>query len=126
MLASARRLLTRDTTWFEMANATLLFVWFVVLIFPAQTFASSHAYWTMSAWASEPSWAVLALVFAAFGFLGLRDHLSCPRSIGLMGGVFFWATVGGSISMSSPVSTGGWVYLAFANLCAAAYIARRR
>lgn len=121
MLSGIRQILTRDTSWLELANATLLLVWAIVLLLPVDTFVTSQSYAAMRSWASEPVWATLASIVSGFALWGLNRRVSKPRYIGLLGGVFFWGTVGATIASSNVAATGGWVYLAFANLCALAY-----
>lgn len=126
MLPAIRHFLHRDTSWFELVNASFLFVWAIVLIVPYDTFGTSVTYEVLDAWASEPVWATLATVLGACGFWGLRLTASLPRRAALLGGVFFWGTIGVSMVFSNVISTGGWIYLVFAHLCALAYVSRWR
>jgi hypothetical protein len=126
MLSSLKEFTTRDTSWLELTNAVMLAVWAIVLILPPPAFASNPSYATMALWSSESVWALSAMFFALCGIAGLRFASSVLRSVGMLGGVFFWGTVGAAIVLASHGVTVGWVYLAFANVCAVAHVCRWR
>jgi hypothetical protein len=120
-----KQFLARDTFWLELVNAALLLVWVVVLVVPPPTFDTSPSYLLMAIWATEHTWATIAGVIAAFALWGL-GRISWARSLGLLGGVFFWGTIGVTIVFSNVGATGGWVYITLSNLCALAYVFGRR
>ena len=114
----------KSTQWLELVSSTLLAVWSFVLFCPPPTFATSPGYRTMAV-IDEFWWAVFAGTFALMGIIGLILDQHRLRAAGLMGGVFFWGTVGVCIFSANPGGTGGLVYLALAQFCAGAFVLRR-
>lgn len=126
MLQALRNKLFRETFWLELANGVLLAVWAIVLFLPPPTFPSSPSYGTLGSWGDETSWAALATLFSLSALIGLRNGFRSTRNIGLLGGVFFWGTVGTAIVLANVASTGGWVYFSFGTICALAFVFGRR
>jgi hypothetical protein len=68
----------------------------------------------------------VAIFFSVAGFYGLRNASRFFALAGLLGGVFFWGTVGATLIAANYGATGGWVYFALASMCALAHMCRRR
>jgi len=125
MVSLWKRISGFDTQVIELLHACLLVVWTLLLILPPPLFATSKTFTTMGALLPEQVWGVVGVTAFVIVFLGLWTDRPFWRRLGSMTGVMWWGFVGTSLVLGNPASTGGWVYLVFANFLGWAYIQAR-
>jgi hypothetical protein len=102
----------RAAEWFL---AGVVFLWGVVLIQPADTFALSHSYDELARWANEPTWAWFCLVgggtrLAALAINGAARPSPHVRAVFAALSAFFFAQISLGLALSGGVTTGLAVY----------------
>ena len=91
-------------------SALAKIAWGLILLNPANTFASTPSYVAMSTWATEVQWGILLLTVGIIHLATIFNSSLLARIVLQISSIAVWLFISSMFGISNPIGTGLWIY----------------